>query len=76
MIKTAYRRIRRYMPAAALWLFVSAVVAAALHVGFVLSPAFADFFNERIAAFFRGEIKIINAVYNTKHLMLRSFYNR
>ena len=54
MIKTAYRRIRRYMPAVSLWLFVSAVVAAALHVGFVLSPAFADFFNERIAAFFRG----------------------
>ena len=54
MIKTAYRRIRRYMPAVSLWLFVSAVLAAALHVGFVLSPAFADFFNEHIASFFRA----------------------
>ena len=54
MIKTAYRRIRRYMPAVSLWLFASAVLAAALHVGFVLSPAFADFFNEHIASFFRA----------------------
>ena len=54
MIKTAYRRIRRYMPAASLWLFVSAVLAAALHVGFVFSTAFADFFNQHVASFFRG----------------------
>lgn len=54
MIKTAYRRIRRYMPAASLWIFVSVPIAVACHVAFVLSPAFADFFNGHIAAFFRG----------------------
>lgn len=54
MIKTAYRKIRRYMPAASFWLFVSAAIAALLHAGFVFAPAFADFFNEKIAAFFRA----------------------
>lgn len=54
MIKTAYRKVRRFMPAVSLWLFVSALLAAALHVGFVFSPAFADFFNEHIASFFRA----------------------
>ena len=42
------------MPAASLWLFASAVLAAVLHVGFVISPTFADFFNEHIASFFRA----------------------
>ena len=54
MIKTVYRKVRRFMPAMSLWLFVSALLAAALHVGFVFSPAFADFFNEHIASFFRA----------------------
>lgn len=54
MIKTAYRRIRRYMPAASLWFLLLALICAGLHFGFSLSMSFADRFNESAAAFFRA----------------------
>ena len=54
MIKTAYRRVRRYMPAASFWFLLLALVCAALHTCFVLSTPFADSFNEGAAAFFRA----------------------
>jgi len=53
-MRSIYRKIQRYMPAASFWLFVSAAVAGILHGAFVLSPAFADFFNQYIASFFRA----------------------
>ena len=42
------------MPAASLWLFVLAAVCGILHGCFAFFPAFADFFNQYIAAFFRA----------------------
>jgi len=54
MVKTVYRRIRRYMPAASFWLFLLALLCAALHGFCTGSTSFADFFNENIGAFFRG----------------------
>lgn len=54
MLKTAYRRVRRYLPAFSLWGFLIALVCAALHLGFVWNSAFADAFNESVSAWIRA----------------------
>lgn len=54
MLKTAYRRIRRYMPGFSVWSLLLAILCALLHLGFVFSASFADAFNETAAAFVRG----------------------
>ena len=54
MLRTAYHRVRRYMPAASVWLFLLAIVSAFLHLGFVVNTRFADAFNEGPAAAVRA----------------------
>lgn len=54
MLKTAYRRIQRYMPAFSMWGMLLAVLCALLHLGFVLSASFADAFNESVSAVVRA----------------------
>ena len=54
MMKTVYRRIRRYMPAASFWTLLLALSCALLHVGFMVSTYFADWFNEHVASVFRA----------------------
>lgn len=54
MLKTAYRRVRRYMPAFSFWVILLAIVCGACHVGFMLNSSFADWFNGGIAAVMRA----------------------
>ncbi len=54
MLKTIYRRICRFMPTASIWFFLAAVLAAAVHGIAAVSVPFADFFNDRVASFFRA----------------------
>ena len=54
MLKTAYRRIQRYMPAFSVWGILLAVLCAFLHLGFVLNASFADAFNESVSAVVRA----------------------
>ena len=54
MLKTLYRCACRFVPAPSLWIFLSAVLAAAVHGLCAVSTPFADFFNGRVASFFRA----------------------
>jgi len=45
---------KKYIPTAAVWLFVAALVSAAVHVVSVLSETFSDFVNRYISSVFRG----------------------
>ncbi len=54
MLKTIYRRTCRFMPAASVWIFLLAVIAAAVHGIAAVSVPFADFFNDRVASVFRA----------------------
>lgn len=52
-MRTLYRRITRFIPGISLWLFLFALIMGACHIGFLVSPQFADTFNLTISAFFR-----------------------
>lgn len=54
MLKTAYRRIRRFMPAFSVWGILLALVCGLLHLGFFVSEPFADGFNRSVSAWFRA----------------------
>ena len=54
MLKTLYRRTCRFVPAASIWFFLLAVLAAAVQGMAAVSTPFADFFNGTVAAFFRA----------------------
>ena len=54
MLLTAYRRLRRRMPAAAFWIFLFTAVSGVLHVVMIRSVRFADAYNGTVSAFFRA----------------------
>jgi hypothetical protein len=47
------KRVLKYVPIWAFVLLIIAVICVALHTAALISPAFADFFNIKIASFFR-----------------------
>lgn len=54
MIKTVYRKIRRYVPTAAFWTFVLTLLCAGIHFLASKSRAFADFMNFNVNHVFRS----------------------
>ena len=54
MIRTVYRKIRRYVPTAAFWTFVLTLVAFVIHMIAKNNRAFADFMNFNVNHVFRG----------------------
>ena len=54
MIKHAYKSICRVMPTFSFWGLLTALLCGGLHLGFIVSPVFADAFNESVSAFFRA----------------------
>ncbi len=52
MVRTL-KKINRYVPLAAMMFAALAAVAGLLHIGFIVSPAFADFFNFNISHLLR-----------------------
>ncbi|MBO5111279.1 MAG: DUF3810 domain-containing protein [Clostridia bacterium] len=54
MIKTAYRKLRRYVPTVAIWTFVLTALCAVIHTVAKHSRPFADFMNFKVNHVFRG----------------------
>ena len=54
MIKTAYRKLRRYVPTVSIWTFVLTLVCVGIHLLAKSIPAFADFMNFNVNHVFRG----------------------
>jgi len=56
-----YKKMTRWIPGVSLVVFVSALLAAGCHIGFVLSPTFADRFNMSVSAAVRMATATITA---------------
>lgn len=54
MIQTAYRKMQRYIPAAAFWTFILTAICGVIHLIAQHNTAFADFFNFKVNAVFRA----------------------
>ena len=61
MLKKAYRRVRQFMPAFSFWGIVLAALCGILHLAFVVSMPFADYFNEGPAAAVRALLAHLTA---------------
>ena len=54
MIKTAYRKLKRYVPTVSLWTFVLTLLCAVIHIVAKNNRAFADFMNFNVNHVFRS----------------------
>ena len=61
LLKKATRVLSKAVPLWAWILFCLGIASAVLYVSFIFSPDFADFFNEKIAAFHQRGLKIAAA---------------
>lgn len=57
-----YRKITRWIPGAALFLFFTALIAGGVHITAILNPQFADRFNATVSQFLRSTMAHITSV--------------
>lgn len=55
------KKINEYVPAWSMVIFGLAIVAAGVNVGYILSPSFADWFNEGISYYLRGFLAVLTS---------------